>query len=130
MTPPDNRFIDVFQFKKDKSKPGRTLWSVEIGDVYMSRLIIDPGVTTGNYYHKNTRLMFYVGGGEVRSVFEHVQTKERKDMIVSYPNEVIHVPPYVALATKNIGHEQAIIVFFSDRPIRDKGDCYEYEVQS
>lgn len=121
-------FVDIFHFKPDRSKPGRVLDTAKIGDVYMSRLVIDPGVTTGNYFHKKTRVMFYVGGGDVLAGFEHVHTGEKKEMMVNYAKEVIHVPPYVALATKNVGHEQAILIFFSDRPIRDKEDCYPFKV--
>lgn len=123
-----DRFVDIFEFRKEKSKPGRALWTVKMGDVYMSRLLIDPGVTTGNYFHKLARIMFYVGGGEVLAAFEHVHTGRRMEMKVEYAKHAVHVPPYVALATKNIGHEPAIMIFFSDRPLRDKDDTFEHKV--
>jgi len=122
------QFIDVFDFKPDKSKPGRTLETAKIGDVYMSRLVIDPGITTGNYFHKKTRKMFYAGGGEILAAFEHVKTKQRKEMTLEYAKQVIHVPPNVAIATKNIGYNQAILIFFSDRPLRDEEDTFPYHV--
>ena len=53
-------FITHFKMKEDSSKPGRTLWSAKVGDVYMSRLIIDPDVTTGRYYHKVNKVMMYL----------------------------------------------------------------------
>ena len=75
----NRNFINVFSLEPDKTKPGRTLSTVKIGGVYMSRLIIDPGVTTGNYYHKKTSVMFYVESGSVVAIFENVVTKEHEE---------------------------------------------------
>lgn len=121
-------FVKVFEFKQDKSKPGRVLETAKIGGVHMSRLSIDPGVVTGNYYRKQTRLMFYVGGGEVLAAFEHVKTGQRKEMMVLYGQHAIHVPPYVALATKNVGHTKAMLIFFSDNPVRMEGDVFPHKI--
>lgn len=120
-------FIDVFQFETDKSKPGRILSTVRMGDIYMSRLSISPGVITGNYYHKKTKLMFYVGNGTLQTIFENVKTKERKEMVLKYAKQVIHVPPYVSFATKNIGKDDVIVVYFSNRPLRSE-DNFTYKV--
>lgn len=122
-----NRFIEVFSFKEDASKPGRMLATAKIGDVYMSRLVIDKGVVTGNYFHKKTRVMFYCANGNVLARFEHVKTHEKKEIALTRGKQVIHVPPYVALATKNVGRGKATLVFFSDRPLRS-GDSYPYEI--
>jgi len=119
-------FIEVFQLKEDASKPGRILSSVRIGNVYMSRLVIRPGVTTGNYYHKDTRLMFYVERGRVLGCFEHVKTHEREEFYLDAGKRVIHVPSCVAHATKNISEEEdAVLVFFSDKELRSE-DCYSH----
>lgn len=120
-------FIDVFQFETDKSKPGRILSTVRMGDVYMSRLVISPGVVTGNYYHKRTKIMFYVGNGTLQAIFENVKTKERKEMILKPAKQVIHVPPYVSFATKNIGKEDIVVVYFSNKPLRSE-DNFAYKV--
>lgn len=123
----NQNFIEVFHFETDKSKPGRILSTVRMGDVYMSRLIISPGVITGNYYHKKTKLMFYVGNGTLQTIFENVKTKERKEMVLKYAKQVIHVPPYVSFATKNIGKDDIVVVYFSNKPLRSD-DNFTYKV--
>ncbi|MBI2990243.1 MAG: hypothetical protein HYY51_03600 [Candidatus Magasanikbacteria bacterium] len=126
--PKHNPFVQVFHFKHDKTKEGRLLSSVKIGDVYMSRLTIKPGIITGNYFRKKNMLMFYVESGNVFSVCEHAQSKERKEFHLKPGEQVVHVPPMVSLATKNIGKTTAILVFFSTRPIRDETDYFSYVV--
>lgn len=120
-------FVSIFQFESDKSKPGRTLGTVRIGDVYMTRLVISPGVITGNYYHKRTKIMFYVESGHIQVGFENVKTRERKEMVARPAKQIFHLPPYVSLATKNIGNEDAIIVYFSNKPLRSE-DNFTYVV--
>jgi uncharacterized RmlC-like cupin family protein len=121
-------FITHFTPVTDSSKPGRVLHQVKVGDIYMSRLIMDPGVTTGNYYHKVNRLMFYVGRGTVEAHFEHVHTKEKKVLRMRPGKDVIHVPAYVALTTVNKGKDEAVCIYFSNHPLRNEGDCYAYEL--
>ncbi|MEK7644036.1 MAG: cupin domain-containing protein [Patescibacteria group bacterium] len=123
----NQNFISVFQFASDKSKPGRILSTVRIGDVFMSRLVISPGVCTGNYYHRRTKLMFYAESGQLEVVFENVKTKERQKITMKPARQVIHVPSYISFATKNISEEEAILVFFSDKPLRSD-DSFEYKV--
>lgn len=117
----------MFEFTKDATKPGRLLYWVRIGDVYMSRLIIDPGVATGNYFHKKTQVMFYVSYGDVVAAFEQVKTKENKKFKVRPTKHVVHIPSFVAHATKNVGDKPAVLVFFSNRKLRS-GDDFEYKV--
>lgn len=122
-----DNFIKIFRFEDDFSKPGRNVSSVKIGGVYITRVIVEPGVTTGNLYHKDTRQAFYVGEGEVHASFEHVRTKERKDFLVKKETQVVHIPEYVAIATKNIGHSRAVLVFFSNKPLRSE-DTFDYKL--
>lgn len=122
-----NRFIDTLPFNVDSSKSGRVLLWVRIGDIFMSRLEIQPGVVTGNYFHKDTRVTFYLGRGTVQAAFKHVETGCTSEIIIEPRKQVIHVPPLVAHATKNVGQDPAILVFFSDRKLRS-GDDYEYAV--
>ncbi len=128
MTERDRHFIQIFTFLEDKTKNGRVLSTAKIGEVFMSRLTIRPGVTTGNYYHKKTKLMFYVEKGRVKAAFENVKTKEKKLTEFWGGKHVIHVPPGVALATKNVGKTKAVIVFFSNRALRDQSDSFSYEI--
>lgn len=119
--------ITRYQFDHDRGKPGRDLETVKIGDVYVSKLTFDPGVVTGNIYHKRTSLFLFVASGTVRFKFVHIHTKQVMELVVKSDSGVIHVPPYVAIADKNIGNDQAVIIYFSDLPFR-KDDDYEYKI--
>lgn len=121
-------FIRFFSFEEDKTKPGRVISTAKIGDVYMSRITINPGVRIGNYYNKKTHAMFYVETGQVEAVFEQVKTKERIQKKIPAGRKAVHIPAYVSRAIKNIGKEQAVLVFFTNRRIRS-GDDYEYIVE-
>lgn len=93
----------------------------------MSRLTINPGVATGNLFHKKTRVMFYVEKGSVLASFIHVRSKEKKQIHMRPDIHVIQIPRFVAHATKNVGRTKAVLVFFSDHALRS-GDDYPYEV--
>lgn len=127
MSDEKKRICQVFTFAADTSKSGRVLSSVRIGGVYMSRLVINPGVTTGNVYHKKTRVMMYVEKGSVIMHFVHIRTKQKKQMRLLPGVHVIHIFTHVAHATKNIGKTKAVLVFFTSRPLRD-GDDYPFSV--
>jgi hypothetical protein len=127
LRPAYNTFVQLFRFADDPSKHGRVLSSVQIGDVFMSRLLVEPSVTTGNYYHKQTSLMFYVEKGNILAGFEHVRSKQRRRIDLEPGKQVVHLPPYVALATKNMGRSTAVVVFFSNKPLRSDDD-YPYSV--
>lgn len=120
-------WIHVYNMKQDRSKPGRTLSSVKVGDVYMSRLLIEPGVVTGNYFHKKTRVMFYVSSGSITAAFADVESGKEEVVHMKENDKVIQVPPCVAHATRNDSGTPAILVFFSDKPLRS-ADCYPYQL--
>lgn len=122
----NHNFINIFNFMPDKTKSGRVLLTVKIGGVHMSRLVVKPGVTTGGHYYKNTSLIFYVASGSVLARFENVKTKEYKELRMQPVKGVIHVPPFVSLTTANVGFDDAILVFFSNKPLRSD-DAYDYE---
>jgi mannose-6-phosphate isomerase-like protein (cupin superfamily) len=122
-----DNFISIFHFLDDQSKPGRTVSTAKIGDIYMTRMIIEPGVVVSNKYHKETRRMFYVERGNVYAVFEQVNTKKRKEMHIKPDKHAIHVPEYVAMAMKNMGKEEAVLVFFSNNPLRSE-DNFDYKL--
>ncbi len=121
-------FIQLFRFSEDKSKSGRVLSSAKIGNVYMSRLVLNPGVTSGNYYHKKTKIMFYVGRGRVKAVFEQVKSKKKYTLMMEPGKHVVHVPSYVAIATKNMGKQKAILVYFSNHALRAGNDAFPHHV--
>lgn len=123
--PHDTSFLQIFEFVDDDSKPGRVISSSRIGDVTMARVSIEPGVTIGNHYHAQTRMMVYAGTGKVRGVFEHVETKERHELELTPGKEVIHCVENIAHAFTNIGDEPAILIIFSNKQLRS-GDTYPY----
>lgn len=124
----DRQWITIFAFVEDKSKEGRILSVAKIGDVYMSRLMIEPGVLTGNLYHQEAKVMFYVERGSILALFEHIDTKERQELLLEPGKHVVHVPTRVAHSTKNIGRETAVIVFLTSHRLRS-GDDYPYSIQ-
>lgn len=121
------KFIEVFDFHRDRSKPGRTLATARVGALYMSELIVDPGVVTGNYYHKKTKIMFFVTQGELQCTFVHIKTGEKKTINLKPCAKAIHVPPYVSFATKNISRDKAVAVYFTNLPLRSK-DNFSFSV--
>lgn len=122
-----NKFITKFNFSKDSSKLGRTLESVKIGEIFISRVIMKPGVITGNYYHKETTSMYMVEAGKVKFKFVQVNTGETKEMELKVGSGLVNMPPYVAIASKNCGNGPARVAIFSDRPLRS-GDDYPLEI--
>lgn len=116
----NTEFIAVSEFYANNDKPGRTLSEAKIGGVFMSELEIEPGVITGGYYHTDTEMIFYVRSGRVRIIFEQVNLVEKKEFIMESKSHVAHVPSYVRCTAENIGEENAVVVFFSNNPIRKK----------
>jgi len=119
------KFITKYRFGKDRTKPGRLLETSRVGGVCVSRLFIDPGVVTGNYYHKETRCALFVEYGRVRVKFKQVNTGEEKEFDMEPGSGVVHVPEYVAIANKNIAFDPAVVILLTNRPLRS-GDDYEY----
>ena len=115
-------FIRRYPFEKDYSKPGRLLETVKIGDVWVSRLEILPGVVTGNFYHKETNTVKFVERGKVLMGFVQTKTTQRKEIVMEPGMGIIHMPSYVATAYKNIGKDTAVVILFSDRPFRSGDD--------
>jgi len=120
-------FIQIFRLSEDNTKPGRVLYSAKIGEVYMTRIMIDPGVIIGNHYRKNTRVMYHLCSGQALVVFEDVATKQKQEFMLRQKREVVHVPENVALAVKNVGNDVAELVAFSNNPLRSE-DTVEYKV--
>tara|TARA_B100000700_G_C14877452_1_gene776372 strand:+ start:272 stop:667 length:396 start_codon:yes stop_codon:yes gene_type:complete len=117
----------IFCFEKDVSKEGRVLSHVQVGGVFMSRLVVEPGVVTGNYFYTSTHVLMSVEFGTVLARFEHVHTKEKKELQLRPGLELVEIPKKVASATKNIGTKPAVIVFFSDKPLRTS-EAFHYKV--
>lgn len=120
-------FIRHYKFKEDKSKPGRVLEWVKVGDVYVSRLFIQPGVVTANFYHKETNTIMFVEEGRVKMKYVQVNTGKSKEMVMTPGSGIVHMPHYVAVANKNIGRDVAVVILLSDKPFRS-GDDYDFPI--
>lgn len=116
--------MTVCPFALDDSKPGRIMQTANVGGAFMSHLMIQPGVVTGGYYHKKTDVVMYAAYGQLQATFEQVITGESKTFILQPDRHVIHVPPYHKITTKNIGEAAALLVAFSNKPLRDRDDSY------
>lgn len=122
-----NQFITEYVFQTDRSKPGRTLDTVKVGEVYISRLTMDPFIVSGNLYHENTNVILFVTAGKVRFSFIHKETGKKRDIMMEPGERIIHWPPGVACASKNLVNEQSIVYFFSNRAFRSDDD-HPFEV--
>jgi dTDP-4-dehydrorhamnose 3,5-epimerase-like enzyme len=120
-------FVNVFKFINDHTKPGRILSSVKIGEMYMTRMVVNPGVLTGNKYHKHTQVMAFVERGNIEAIFENINTKERRKIQIKTGTQAIHIPNCVAHSMRNVGTDQAVVLFFTDKRLRS-GDDYEYQL--
>jgi len=116
-----------YPFQQDRRKPGRLLETVKVGGVWITRVTIEPGVVTGNLYHKKTSLMLFVTQGRLRFKFIHVNTGEQKEFEMERGRGLIHIPPYVAIVDKNIGKDSAVVYYLSNHPFRQDDD-YEYKI--
>ncbi|MBI5728412.1 MAG: hypothetical protein HY984_01515 [Candidatus Magasanikbacteria bacterium] len=124
------QFIRQYRFQElpeDGSKPGRVLRTVKVGEVYISHLVIDPGVITGNLYHQETRVITLVTRGRVLFTFKQVRTGERREVFLRPGDGIVHIPPFVAIASKNVFYDASEVLYFSNKPFRS-GDDYPCEI--
>lgn len=123
-------FITKYTFHKDEKKETRILESVRVGGVYISRIIIRPRATVGNIYWTDTNAVFFVQVGSVLAKFVQPSGVEEKEFILRPDDGIVHVPPNVAFAMKNLLDEQSVVVAFSDRPLHDHSDDEPFQVLS
>ncbi len=120
-------FIKKYSFKELSTSGRSFLESVKVGDVYISRQVIEPGNISGNHYHKETNTIFFIEQGKVRVKFKQVHTGEEKSFVMQPGDGIVHVPTYVAVASKNIGKEEAIVILLSNKAFRS-GDDYDMPI--
>ena len=121
------RFITRYRFEKDMSRPGRSLQCVKVGDVYITRLVVSPSKLLGNLYYKQTNLIFFVEMGRIKLKCVQMNTKEEREMTIGPGDGIIHLPPYVAMAIKNVSKKKSVLIMLSNKPLRSD-DEYEYEI--
>lgn len=119
--------VSFYDLSPDISKPGRLMETAKVGNVYVTRLTIDPEVVTGNLYHKETEVILFVTRGRVNFKFFHIQTREDAEFVLEPGDDIVHVPANIAMASKNVGSEPAVVVYFSNKPFRDNDD-HHYEI--
>lgn len=128
MVEKNTKFVTRYPFAEDKSREGRTLQTVRIGGVYISRVEIDPDAVVANLYFQTTNFIFFVESGRLKAKFEQVNTKESKETVMEQGSGIMHVPPQNVFALKNLSKEESsIIVVFSDKPLRS-GDDVEVKI--
>jgi dTDP-4-dehydrorhamnose 3,5-epimerase-like enzyme len=83
------------------------------GEIYINTAL--PGAVKGNHYHVATSEWFCVLSGQMALGLVDTQTG-MKDKIVLNGDapKVVHVPPCVAHAFKNIGEDVAIFLAYAD----------------
>ncbi|MFH1286280.1 MAG: hypothetical protein ABII02_00830 [Candidatus Magasanikbacteria bacterium] len=114
----NTKFITRYAFEKDKSRPGRSLQSVKVGGVFISRLEVEPGKVVGNIYYEKTNLIFFVERGQLDFKSLQLNTGERDERFFRSGDGIIHVPPNVALAFYNRFSNLAVVIMLSDQPVR------------
>lgn len=111
-------FITTYSFAKDRNKEGRLLETTQVGDGYISRATIDPKAVLGNLYYKTTSFMCFVETGRVRLDCQNLETKEKKEIMLSPGMQAAHVPPGVAFSFKNLDPTPTVVIFFSNKLLR------------
>ena len=97
------------------------------GEVYLT--MGKPGQTKGGHYHPEAVEWFTVIAGEALLKLEDVATHERMDIPLSLARAVsVFVPSNVAHAVVNTGHEDFILLAYTDK-LYDPKDTIEYEIK-
>ncbi len=121
-------FITKYAFHKDETKPSRILESVRVGGIYITRIIIQPREVIGNVYLRETNFVFFTQVGKVRTAFSTPDGTKKKSFEMCPQSGIIHVPPNVAFAMKNLENEVSVLVAFSNRPLHDHSDDEPFQV--
>lgn len=123
----NTKFVTRYPFSEDQSRDDRLLQTVRIGGVYISRVEINPDGVVANLYYKTTNFIFFIETGRCKVKFIQTNTGEEKESVISPKDGIMHVPPGNAFALKNLSHEKATMVVFSDKPLR-AGDDVDYKI--
>lgn len=124
------QFITKYRFHKDETRPNRVLESVRVGGVYISRIIIQPKSIIGNIYRSRTNAVYFTQIGNVEMKFVQIDGSEEKTYQLGPDDGIIHLPPDVAFAIRNLNDTESVMVAFSDRPLYDHSDDEPFQVLS
>jgi len=67
-------------------------------------------------------LMCFMEFGRVRLKCVDLESKLEKELIMEPGNHVVHIPPGVGFAMKNLDSKGSLLVVFSNKPLRSKDD--------
>lgn len=122
------QFVTKYSFHKDETRPNRLLESVRVGGVHISRIIIKPKAIIGNIYRTNTNAVYFTQIGTVEMKFVHIDGSLEKTFHLGPDDGIMHLPPNVAFAIRNMNDTESVMVAFSDRPLYDHSDDVAYDV--
>ncbi len=117
-----NNFISEYFFEEDRSREGRTMLHAKVGDVHISRVSIDANAVVGNLIFHTTSLMCFMEFGRVRLKCIEPKLKLEREIIMEPGNHVVHIPPGVGFAMKNLDNKGSLLVVFSNKPLRSQDD--------
>jgi len=121
------QFITRYKFDKDRSKPGRSLQSVKVGDVYISRIEVEPYHVLGNLYYKTANIIFFLERGRVQMKCIQMNTEKENESVIHPGDGIIHIPPYTAMAWRNLESDPAVVMMISNKTIvGTNGDDVEH----
>src|SRR3989344_755171 len=95
------QFITRYKSQEDRSKPHRVMDTIKVGEVYVSRLAMEPGAVAGNLYHKETNAIVFVTRGCARLKFVQVKSGAAEELDADPSFGIIHQPPYSAIGIRN-----------------------------
>jgi len=122
------QFITKYTFHKDETIPNRVLESVRVGGVQISRIIIKPKAIIGNIYRSETNAVYFTQVGNVEMKFMKIDGSMEKTFHLGPNDGIIHLPPNVAFAIRNLEDTESVMVAFSDRPLHDHSDDVPFHV--
>lgn len=88
----------------------------EFGQLYL--IVIEPGVTIGNHYHKTKEEWLIPLYGDIKIILENVVTKKREELAISSRDidKQIRIPPNIAHATINESDKLVFLMEYSTKP--------------
>lgn len=91
---------------------------------------IEPMRSRANHYHKKKEEWLALAAGKIKLCLKDVVSGKYEEIVLdsrSDTYEVIHIPPLVAHALKNISNGESSVIVFSKNS-EDKEDTIPYEV--
>ena len=92
----------------------------------------EPNAIRGNHYHTEKDEFITILTGKVKAVFEDINTKERKEMIIDSEAETlkrVYIGKNVAHVFKNISNTMVSLVAYTSKEYdRNNPDQYDYTI--